>query len=208
MLRFPRLALPVMLAALAAAAAAAPLGLGRPATPDEITAWDRDVLPDGRGLPAGAGSVLDGDELFARVCAACHGDFAEGLGNWPKLAGGQGTLDQDRPVKTVGSYWPYLTTAWDYINRSMPYGNAQTLTPDEVYAVLAYILYSNDMVDEDFVLNRQNLLQVEMPNADGFIVDDRPETEYGVFSRPPCMTACKARVGITSRAGDLDLTPE
>ena len=87
-------------------------GLGRPALPEEISAWDIDVSPDGTGLPPGSGDVLVGEEVFAEKCAACHGDFAEGVDNWPKLAGGHGTLDHDDPLKTVGSYWPYLSTTW------------------------------------------------------------------------------------------------
>jgi len=125
-------------------------GLGRAAHADEIAAWDIDVLPDGRGLPEGSGDVLTGDEVFADRCASCHGDFAEGVDNWPVLAGGFDTLADEDPVKTVGSYWPYLSTVFDYVNRSMPFGEAQSLTADETYAIVAYILYSNDMVDEDF----------------------------------------------------------
>lgn len=183
-------------------------GLGRPALPDEITAWDLDVRPDGTGLPPGSGSVEVGEELFSSYCAICHGDFAEGVDNWPKLSGGQDTLDHEDPLKTVGSYWPYLSTAWDYINRTMPFGNAQSLEPDEVYAVVAYILYSNDMVDEDFALSNDNFLDVEMVNAAGFIVDDRPVSEYPRFSQEPCMKNCKAAVEITMRAAVLDVTPE
>ena len=99
-------------------------GLGRTALPSEIQAWDIDVLPDGRGLPAGKGDAIVGEEIFANKCASCHGDFAEGVGNWPALAGGFDTLADEDPVKTVGSYWPYLSTLWDYINRSMPFGGA------------------------------------------------------------------------------------
>ena len=117
------------------------LGLGRPALPEEISAWDVDVLPDGRGLPEGRGNVLDGEEIFAEGCASCHGDFAEGVDNWPVLAGGFDTLADKDPVKTVGSYWPHLSTVWDYVHRSMPFGSAQTLSDDDVYAIVAYILY-------------------------------------------------------------------
>jgi cytochrome c len=183
-------------------------GLGRPALPEEVAAWDVNVMPDGRGLPEGSGDVRTGEELFVENCAVCHGDFAEGVGNWPSLAGGEGTLADEDPVKTVGSYWPYLSTAWDYVHRSMPYGNAQTLNPDEVYAIVAYILYSNYIVEDDFVLSNENFLDVEMPNADGFIVDDRPETEYGRFSKEPCVENCKDEVEITMRAAVLDVTPE
>ncbi|KAE9631467.1 c-type cytochrome [Parasedimentitalea maritima] len=192
---------------LAAPAYSEAYGLGRPALPEEVAAWDLDVSPDGTGLPAGSGSVLDGEEIFAEQCAVCHGDFAEGVGNWPKLAGGAGTLDHEDPLKTVGSYWPYLSTTWDYVNRSMPFGNAQSLEPDEVYAIVAYILYSNDLVDEDFVLNKENFLEVEMPNAGGFILDDRAEAEYVNFN-DACMTNCKDSVEITMRALVLDVTPE
>jgi S-disulfanyl-L-cysteine oxidoreductase SoxD len=190
------------------AALAQGYGLGRPALPDEIAAWDVDVLPDGRGLPPGRGNVLDGEEIFTQTCAVCHGDFAEGVGNWPTLAGGRDTLDQDDPTKTVGSYWPYLSTLWDYINRSKPYGNAQSLEVDEVYALVAFLLYSNDIVDEEFELTRENFLDVKMPNADGFIIDDRPTAEYPGFSQEPCMVNCKPDVAITTRAGALDVTPQ
>lgn len=184
-------------------------GLGRPALPEEIAAWNHDIGPAGNGLPTGSGSVFDGEEIFADKCAACHGDFAEGIGNWPKLAGGMNTLDRDDPLKTVGSYWPHLTTAFDYIRRSMPYGDAGSLTDDEVYAITAYILYSNDLVDDDFELSNENLLDVEMPNADGFIVDDRAETEYAQWRGEPCMTNCKGEpVKVTMRAMVLDVTPQ
>jgi cytochrome c len=190
------------------AAADGKFGLGRPALPEEIAAWDLDVAPDGTGLPPGSGDVMTGEEVFVEQCAVCHGDFAEGVGNWPKLAGGDGTLAHEDPLKTVGSYWPYLSTVWDYVNRSMPFGAAQTLTPDEVYAITAYILYSNYLVDEDFVLSNENFLEVEMPNADGFFVDDREEAEKHFWTAEPCMENCKDSVEVTMRAAVLDVTPE
>ena len=183
-------------------------GLGRPALPEEVAAWDVDVQPDGTGLPVGSGSVADGEMLFSENCAVCHGEFAEGVGNWPELAGGEGTLADDDPVKTVGSYWPYLSTTWDYVHRSMPFGNAQSLSPDDVYAIVAYILYSNFIVEDDFVLSNENFLDVEMPNAEGFIVDDREATEYAIWRAEPCMENCKDSVEITMRATVLDVTPE
>ncbi|MBA96830.1 c-type cytochrome [Sulfitobacter sp.] len=189
-------------------AVAQPLGLGRAALPEEISAWNLDIHPDGTGLPDGEGDVLDGEEIFATKCAACHGDFAEGIDNWPKLAGGKGTLNREDPVKTVGSYWPYLSTTFDYIRRSMPYGNAGTLTNDEVYAIVAYILYSNDLVEDDFVLSKDNFLDVKMPNADGFIQDNRMEVEIPQWTGEPCMTDCKDKVEVTMRALVLDVTPE
>ncbi|GAA6187552.1 c-type cytochrome [Litorivita sp. NS0012-18] len=195
-------------AATVSAAQAGPLGLGRAATPEEVAAWNIDVRPDGVGLPVGSGNVEDGEVLFADNCASCHGDFAEGRDNWPKLAGGVDTLDHEDPLKTVGSYWPYLSTTWDYVNRSMPFGNAQSLSADEVYAIVAYILYSNDMVEDDFVLSNETFLDVEMRNADGFIVDDRPQTEYAKWTGAPCMENCKTEVKITMEATVLDVTPE
>ena len=182
-------------------------GLGRTALPEEVAAWDVNIMPDGRGLPEGSGDVWTGEEVFIENCAFCHGDFAEGAGNWPQLAGGEGTLADDDPVKTTGSYWPYLSTVWDYVNRSMPYGNAQSLSPDDVYAITAYILYSNFLVDDDFVLSNENFAEFEMPNADGFIVDDRAETEYAIWHGEPCMENCKPSVEITMRAAVLDVTP-
>ncbi len=182
--------------------------LGRAALEEELAAWDVDVLPDGRGLPEGRGDVWTGEEVFVEKCATCHGDFAEGVGNWPVLAGGFDTLADKDPVKTVGSYWPHLSTAWDYINRSMPFGEAGTLTPDETYAIVAYILYSNDLVDDDFELSHENFTDVEMYNSDGFVVDDRPELEYAEWRAEPCMANCKETVEITMRATFLDVTPE
>lgn len=200
-------ALAVAITLVAGPVIADKLGLGRMALPVEIAAWDGDISPDGTGLPVGAGDALDGEEIFADKCASCHGDFAEGIDNWPKLAGGADTLNHDDPLKTVGSYWPYLTTTFDYIKRSMPYGNAGSLTDDEVYAMVAYILYSNDLVDDDFVLSNETFFDVDMPNANGFIIDDRAETEYAVWTGEPCMQNCKDDVVVTMRALVLDVTP-
>jgi len=207
MSKYRDLLLGTALVALAGPAVAEPLGIGREALPEEIAAWDVKVMPDGRGLPPGGMGVEEGEQVFIDNCAACHGDFAEGLDNWPALAGGRGTLTDPRPVKTVGSYWPYLSTVWDYVHRSMPYGNAQSLAPDEVYGITAYILYSEGLVDYDFVLTNENFTEVRLPNEDGFYVDDRVETEFPIFTAEPCMTDCKAEVAITRRAADLNVTP-
>jgi cytochrome c len=193
---------------LGTSAHAETFGLGRDALPKEIAAWNLDVRPDGAGLPPGSGDVFTGEEIFAAKCASCHGDFAEGVGNWPKLAGGWDTLDRKDPVKTVGSYWPYLSTTWDYVNRSMPFGDAQSLEPDEVYAIVAYILYSNDLVDDEFELSDASFADFEMPNADGFFVDDRIETEHAKWVGEPCMDNCKDSVEVTMRAMVLDVTPD
>jgi cytochrome c len=161
------------------------LGLGRAALPEEIAAWDVAVLPDGQGLKPGSGDVLTGEEVFADKCASCHGEFAEGLDSWPVLAGGEGTLTDPRPVKTIGSYWPHLSTVWDYVHRSMPFGSAQTVSVDETYAITAFLLYSNGLVEDDFVLSNENFTEIVLPNNGGFYPDDRPETEYTLFKGDP-----------------------
>lgn len=206
MSRFLKLAAVCSLAATSVAAQT--FDLGRPATAEEIAAWDIDVRPDGTGLPEGSGDVFTGEEIFTERCAVCHGDFGEGVGRWPVLAGGQGSLTNDRPLKTIGSYWPYLSTVWDYIHRAMPFGDAQSLTDDEVYAITAYLLYLNDLVDDDFELSRDNFLEVRLPNEDKFYRDDRAEGELVTFSGDVCMENCKDGVEITMRAAVLDVTPE
>jgi len=184
------------------------LGLGRPATLEEIAAWDVTVLPDGTGLRPGSGDVARGEEVFLEACAVCHGEFAEGLDSWPSLSGGQGTLSDPRPVKTIGSYWPYLSTVWDYIHRSMPFGAAQTISVDDTYAITAFLLYSNGLVEDDFVLTHENFTEVKLPNADGFYEDDRATTEYPGFSVAPCMENCRSEPPkVTRRAVDLNVTP-
>lgn len=184
------------------------LNLGRQATEAEIKAWDIDVRPDGVGLPRGAGTAADGETIFAEKCAACHGDFGEGVDRWPVLAGGQDTLTSERPVKTIGSYWPYLSTVFDYVYRAMPFGEAQSLTADEVYAITAYLLYMNDIVDdEEFELSNDNFGSIKLPNEANFFADPRPDTSVKPAS-DPCMTECKPEATITMRAQVLDVTPD
>ena len=184
-------------------------GLGRPALPEEVAAWNIDIRPDGQGLPVGSGDVMAGEEVYLSYCSTCHGDFGEGAGRWPVLMGGDGTLAGADPVKTVGSYWPYLSTVWDYVHRAMPFGAAQTLTDDEVYAVTAYILYLNDLVDDDFVLSNETFAAVEMPNEGNFFPDDRPEAELAAFAGEPCMSDCTdGPVEVTARAQVIDVTPD
>jgi mono/diheme cytochrome c family protein len=185
------------------------LGLGRPALPEEIAAWDTDVRADGKGLPPGKGTVKQGDEIFQAQCAACHGEFGEGVGRWPPLAGGFGTLKADRPDKTVGSFWPDLSTVFDYIKRAMPYGNARALSDDEVYALTAYLLSMNDVIkDLNFELSDKNFTSIKMPNAAGFRDDDRETTEKQFWSKDPCMKNCRAAPKVTGRAISLDVTPD
>ncbi len=187
----------------------AKLGLGRPATADEIAAWDTDVRPDGRGLPVGKGTVKQGDELFQEKCASCHGEFGQGVGRWPVLAGGARTLKADRPDKTVGSFWPDASTVFDYIKRAMPYGNAQSLSNDEVYALTAYLLSMNDVIkDENFELNDKNFTSIKMPNAAAFFEDDRETSEKQFWNKNPCMKDCRPAPKVTGRAMAIDVTPD
>ncbi len=186
------------------------LNLGRMALPEEIKAWDTDVRADGNGLPPGKGTVKQGDEIFQAQCAACHGEFGQGVGRWPVLAGGLGSLKADRPDKTIGSFWPDLSTVFDYIKRAMPYGNAQSLSNDDVYALTAYLLSMNDIVkDENFELNDKNFTSIKMPNATAFYDDDREVAEKQFWGREPCMKNCKpAAPKVTGRAMSVDVTPD
>ena len=187
------------------------LHLGRPALKEEILAWDMDIRPDGEGLPPGSGSVETGTEIYDAQCASCHGVFGEGEGRWPVLAGGQDTLTDERPEKTIGSYWPYLSTVYDYVRRAMPYGNARSLSDDDVYAVTAYLLYLNDMVDDGFTLDSESFAGIEMPNEGGFTVDTRPEERfYGLAEQTePCMSDCAdGPAEILQTARVLDVTPD
>ena len=192
----------------AALAEPAKRNIGREATPAEIAGWDIDVRPDGQGLPAGSGSVKAGEEVYMGKCAACHGEFGESAGRWPQVAGGTGSLKSDDPVKTVGSYFAHLSTVIDYVRRAMPFGDAQSLTNDELYAVVAYTLFLNDIVDEKFVLSKETFRTVRMPNAGGFYDDDREATEKVFWNPQPCMTDCKSDVKITGRARVIDVTPD
>ena len=191
-----------------AASAAEPghFGYGTSPSTEQIAGWDIDARgEDGAGLPPGKGDVATGENVYAEQCAACHGTFGEGGGRFPKLAGGQGTLKDDRPELTVGSYWPYAPTLWDYINRAMPMPMPHTLSSDDVYALTAYILNLNNIVPNEFVADRDSLPKVRMPNRDNFIwTDPRPDT-----AAEPCMSACRdpRSVTISSTAEERDLTP-
>src|SRR3981081_4267183 len=147
--------------------------LGVPVTSEELTAGDISIPPSGAGLPAGSGTVRDGAVVYEHKCAACHGVKGVGKPADP-LAGGRGTLASKTPLRTVGSYWPYSTTLFDYVRRAMPITNPLSLTNDEVYAVSAYVLYLNGIVGEDAQMNAQTLPQVKMPNRDGFVSDWPP----------------------------------
>jgi S-disulfanyl-L-cysteine oxidoreductase SoxD len=206
-----RLAATIVTGLLAQAAIAAEkpgMGLGQQALPEEIAAWDIDVQADGRGLPPGRGTVKQGEEIYLARCAGCHGEFGQGAGRWPALAGGQGTLKADRPGKTVGSFWPELAPLYDYTRRTMPWGNARSLTADETYAVVAFLLNLNDIVGDDFELTDGNLASIRMPNAKGFFADDRETSERKFWDRNPCMKDCGTAPKIVGRAADSNVTPD
>lgn len=190
--------------------AAPRLGIGRVATPEEIAGWDIDVRPDGHGLPVGRGTVRQGEPLFMERCAACHGEFGESAGRWPILSGGGGSLASHDPVRTVGSYWPYASTLLDYIRRAMPFGAAQSLSNDELYAITAYVLYLNDIIEsEDFELSDRNFRTIRLPNEGNFFDDDRESAEKVFWRKNPCMTDCApGEAKITGRARLIDVTPE
>jgi cytochrome c len=174
-------------------------GLGRAATPAEIAAWDIDVRPDGAGLPKGRGTVAEGEALYEARCAACHGSFGES-NQYLQLAGGVGSLKSENPVRTTGSKLNHATTLWDYINRAMPFQAPRSLEPDEVYALTAYVLYLNEIVPQDAVLDERTILQVRMPNRDGFT------TRHGFMRRDgepdvkaqACMQDCAVQGRVVS----------
>jgi|SRR5262249_33731378 len=157
-----------MLVAASAAFAQAPQ-FGQPITSADIAPWDISIGPDGAGLPAGRGTAKQGETVYAAKCQACHGEKGAGRPN-DVLVGGAGTIASDGPaVKTVGSYWPYATTLFDYIRRAMPWSETKSLSNDEVYAVSAYILHLNGVIGADDVLDAQSLPKLKMPNREGFI---------------------------------------
>jgi cytochrome c len=183
-------------------------GIGREASAQEIAGWDIDVRPDGQGLPEGHGSVKEGEPVYMARCASCHGEFGEGAGRWPHIAGGKGSLASDDPNKTTGSYFPYLSSVFDYVRHAMPFGDAQSLTDNELYAVVAYLLYLNDIVDENFTLSKASFGKIRMPNEAGFFDDDRETAEKAFWNPHPCVSACKGEVKIISRARALGVTPD
>jgi S-disulfanyl-L-cysteine oxidoreductase SoxD len=151
-----------------AVSAAERYNLGRAATPAEIAGWDIDASPSGAGLPPGHGDVRHGEAIFAAKCASCHGAHGEGK-PMVRLVGGIGRLRDKKPEKTVGSFWPYATTLFDYVHRAMPLNAPQSLTPEEVYAVSAYVLFLNGIVAQDTILDADTLAKIKMPNCDGFV---------------------------------------
>jgi len=176
-------------------------GYGEIATAEQIAGWDIDIRPDGMGLPPGGATAEDGEMLYEDQCAICHGSFGEGVDRYPVLAGGEGTLTASRPEKTVGSFWPYASTLWDYIHRAMPFIQPESLTDEEVYAITAYVLYLNDLIEYDYELTQANLADVDMPNKNGFFFDDRPDVRA-----KRCMHDCKkpGSIEITSQPAEAE----
>jgi cytochrome c len=164
-----RFAVCISILAVAPAALAQTPRLGQPVAPADIAPWDISIGPNGAGLPPGRGTAMQGEAVYVAKCQACHGEKGAGKPN-DALVGGIGTLAPDKtPVKTVGSYWPYATTLFDYIRRAMPFPESKSLSADEVYAVSAYILHLNGIVGPNDVLDAQSLPKVRMPNRDGFV---------------------------------------
>ena len=174
----------VALACATSARAQSRYGLGRPATPAEIAGWNIDTDREGHNLPPGSGTVSHGQEVFDQQCAACHGAKGEG-GVGDQLAGGQGTLATPKPVRTVGSYWPYAPTLFDYIRRAMPQNAPQSLSNDDVYAVSAYILHLNGLLPAGATLDARTLAAIKMPNRSMFTGDTRPDVKNS-----GCVTGC------------------
>jgi cytochrome c len=174
----------IAMACITPAQAQSPYGIGRSGTPAEIAGWNIDIDREGDNLPPGGGSVSHGHEVFDQQCAACHGTKGEG-GVGDRLVGGQGTLETPKPVRTVGSYWPYAPTLFDYIRRAMPQNAPESLSNDDVYAVSAYILNLNGLLPADATLDAKTLSAIKMPNRGMFVGDPRPDVK-----NPECMRGC------------------
>jgi S-disulfanyl-L-cysteine oxidoreductase SoxD len=172
------------LAATAPAQAQRPYDIGRLATASEIAGWNIDIDRYGNNLPTGSGTVSQGRKLFNEQCVGCHGPRGEG-GVGDRLVGGQGTLATPEPVRTVGSYWPFAPTLFDYIRRAMPQNAPQSMSNQDVYAVSAYILHLNGLLPADALLDAKTLSSIEMPNRNAFVGDPRPDV-----TNPGCMKGC------------------
>lgn len=175
---FLKFAAPVLaLGMCAAARAQAPdyKNVGRAPTAQEIQAFDIAVGTDGKELPPGSGNAKTGATLFAQKCAACHGENLEGSTQAPALIGGAGTLTSLHPKMTTGSYWPFATTIFDYIRRAMPRFQEGILTNEQVYSLTAFILFRDEIIKEDDVIDAKTLPKIKMPNRDGFIPQNTDE---------------------------------
>jgi len=190
----------VTASAVAAAPAPSSYGIGRAVTQAEVDAWNIDVRPDGQGLPRGHGSVSEGQMIYDAKCALCHGTFGESA-QYIQLAGGVGTLQTSAPVRTVGSLLAHATTLYDYIYRAMPFNDSKSLTPNETYALTAYVLNLNDILPADAVLDQNTLPALKMPNRNGFTSQRGLMTPKGApdVHNTACMSKCEATVAIASR---------
>ncbi|MBA2350611.1 MAG: cytochrome c [Burkholderiales bacterium] len=169
------------------AAAKPPVAYGKPISEADITLWNIDIrTPDGKGLPVGSGTVAQGKQVYEAKCAACHGVDAKGGPQYGTMVGGIGSFTTDKRILTPGSMYPYAPILFDYVRRAMPMDRPQSLSADEVYAVSAYLLHLNGLVPADAVLDAKTLPQVQMPNRNGFILDDRPDTRA-----VRCMRDCR-----------------
>ncbi|MBV8503936.1 MAG: cytochrome c [Paucibacter sp.] len=182
-----RVALLLASAAIGPAQAQARYGIGQTVSPAQLRPWDIDVAPDGRNLPRGSGTVAQGKAIYMAQCASCHGEQGQG-GLGDKLVGGAGTLATSTPVKTVGSFWPYATTLFDYVRRAMPLNSPQSLSDTEVYAVSGYVLHLNGLLSEGAVVDAKVLTDLKMPNRNGFVGDPRPDVHSASCLRE-CPTA-------------------
>ena len=180
----PALLIALVLGLSTSALAQSPYGIGRAATEAEIAGWNIDIGRDGSNLPPGSGSVAHGQEVFEQQCVACHGEKGAG-GVGDRLVGGQGTIATSKPIKTVGSYWPYAPTLFDYIRRAMPQNAPQSLSNEDVYAVSAYILNLNGLLPADATLDARTLSAIKMPNRGMFTGDPRPDVK-----NPACVAGC------------------
>ncbi len=149
--------------------------VGRTPTAQEVQAMDIAIGTDGKELPPGSGNAKVGAQVFADKCMVCHGENQQGSAQAPALVGGKGTLTSMRPMMTAGSYWPFATTIFDYIRRAMPRFQEGTLKVDEVYSLTAFILYRNEIIKEDDVIDAKTLPKIKMPNRDGFIPQNLDE---------------------------------
>ena len=157
-------------------------GVGRPPTAEEIQSWDLTIPPDGQGLPPGGGTAALGKPIYVERCASCHGETGEDP-KYSRLVGSHGSLATAQPIRTIGSFWQYAPTLWSYIRRAQPFDEPGSLTPDQVYAVTAYLLHLNGIIGEQDVMDAQTLPLVKMPNRDGFVPDPRPDV--GQAPKPP-----------------------
>ncbi len=182
--------------------------VGRPPTEAEVRAMDHTVGSDGKELPPGSGSAVEGAKTYAAKCSMCHGKNGEGIYPYNRLVGGVDSLSTPNPMITPGSYWPHATTIWDFINRAMPEGAAGTLKPDEIYSLTAFILFRNGIIKETDVIDRKTLLEVQMPNLHGFYPDppqsapdkDRGWLPYWNQVKPPAKPAAKAESSPASKS--------